>query len=189
MSEAFAQSLKDALDKTEYADRFSELWLDPIEDWALGARYRAWCGSGDDHIAMTVYELKDAVESVYDVSDGSKVLLYQDENDAPEDVEQPDNGGIRIVDGVLGEYGKNVTIPSEILGEYTYAWYTVPYGTYEVQNELKTATIFVVDDTDSGNVSDVIRFSEKGESQRVTINEGYHIELSEGTEILLLPLE
>lgn len=37
---------------------------------------------------------------------------------------------IRLVDGELGEYGQEVTIPSETFGEYTYIWYNVPSGTY-----------------------------------------------------------
>lgn len=188
VSEAFAQSIKDVLDTTNYAERYSDLWLDSLDDWARGKRYRAWGGSGDDHIAFMVYELNDLVESFYDICDGTKALIYQAGNGTPEEVEQPGNGGVRIIDGILGEYGENVTIHSGTSGEHTYTWYKVPYGTYDVQNELKSATVFVVDDSNSENVASVIRFSETGEVQRVTISEGFHIEVSMGTEILLMPI-
>ena len=65
----------------------------------------------------------------------------------------------------------------------------VPTGTYEVENQNKEATVFVVSDANSDDASDVLKFEKAGEKQNVTIKDGYHIELSIGTKILLTPVK
>ena len=96
-----------------------------------------------------------------------------------------ENGSIVLVDEVLGDYGKEETNKSG----YKYIWYMVPTGTYEVENQNKEATVFVVSDANSDDVSDVLKFEKAGEKQNVTIKDGYHIELSISTEILLTPVK
>ena len=90
-----------------------------------------------------------------------------------------------LVDEVLGDYGKEETNKSG----YKYIWYMVPAGTYEVENQNKEATVFVVSDANSDDVSDVLKFEKAGEKQNVTVKDGYHIELSISTEILLTPVK
>lgn len=90
-----------------------------------------------------------------------------------------------LVDEVLGDYGKEETNKSG----YKYIWYMVPAGTYEVENQNKEATVFVVSDANSDDVSDVLKFEKAGERQNVTVKDGYHIELSISTEILLTPVK
>ena len=96
-----------------------------------------------------------------------------------------ENGSIVLVDEVLGDYGKEETNKSG----YKYIWYMVPTGTYEVENQNKEATVFVVSDGNSDDASDVLKFEKAGEKQNVTIKDGYHIELSIGTKILLTPVK
>lgn len=96
-----------------------------------------------------------------------------------------ENGSIVLVDEVLGDYGKEETNKSG----YKYIWYMVPTGTYEVENQNKEATVFVVSDANSDDVSDVLKFEKAGEKQNVTIKDGYHIELSISAEVLLTPVE
>lgn len=96
-----------------------------------------------------------------------------------------ENGSIVLVDEVLGDYGKEETNKSG----YKYIWYMVPTGTYEVENQNKEATVFVVSDANSDDASDVLKFEKAGEKQNVTIKDGYHIELSIGTKILLTPVK
>lgn len=96
-----------------------------------------------------------------------------------------ENGSIVLVDEVLGDYGKEETDKSG----YKYIWYMVPTGTYEVENQNKEATVFVVSDANSDDASDVLKFEKAGEKQNVTIKDGYHIELSIGTKILLTPVK
>lgn len=96
-----------------------------------------------------------------------------------------ENGSIVLVDEVLGDYGKEETNKSG----YKYIWYMVPAGTYQVENRNKEATVFVVSDANSDDVSDVLKFEKAGERQNVTVKDGYHIELSISTEILLTPVK
>ncbi len=189
ISVELAQSFSDALSETDISASLDELWFDYLDDYAFGERYRAWCGNirNEKYCRLLVYVSKGTVQSIYDQDNGRK-LIYRCE-DGMSDVEQPDNGSILLVDGVLGDYGKEVTIPSETLGEYTYIWYMVPAGTYVVKNEFEIATVFVVADDNSEDVRKVLRFSETGETQIVTIEEGCHIELSSLTQILLTPGE
>lgn len=103
---------------------------------------------------------------------------------ASEEPVKEDNSFI-LVDEVLGDYGKEETNKSG----YKYIWYMVPAGTYEVENQNKEATVFVVSDANSDGVSDVLKFEKAGEKQNVTIKDGYHIELSISAKVLLTPVE
>lgn len=90
-----------------------------------------------------------------------------------------------LIDEVLGDYGKEETNKSG----YKYIWYMVPAGIYEAENRNKEATVFVVSDANSDDVSDVLKFEKAGEKQNVTVKDGYHIELSISAEVLLTPVE
>lgn len=103
---------------------------------------------------------------------------------ASEEPVKEDNSFI-LVDEVLGDYGKEKTNKSG----YKYIWYMVPAGTYEVENRNKEATVFVVSDANSDDVSDVLKFEKAGEKQNITVKNGYHIELSISAEVLLTPVE
>lgn len=96
-----------------------------------------------------------------------------------------------LVDGVLGEYGEEVTIPSQTYGQYTYTRYLIPAGEYTVENKSgdKMATVFVVNNDNSDDVKSVLRFSKTGEKQRVTVGDGYNIQLSLETQVLFIPVE
>lgn len=187
ISEEATQNIENALKEASLADSLSDIegW-EQVDDYAYGERYRVKIGDRSFLICVS----KEKVESIYDrtdaPSDGRGVLIY--ENDiVPEEIEENADGTIYLADGVLGQYGKEVTIPSETYGEYTYTQYMVPSGTYVIENQFKVATVFVVSNTDSNDVAETIRFTEKGEQQDVTIEDGYHIELSERSEVLLTP--
>ena len=188
ISEELAYSFQQALSETEYADKYNDFWFDYLDDHAYGARYTAWYDSGDSKISLLVYETRGVVWSIYDRSDGGRSLIYQNDTEVTE-VEQPTDGSIRIVEGVLGEYGREVTIPSKTYGEYTYIQYIVPYGTYTVKNELKLVTVFVVADEDSEDCRESVQMTDTGETAQITVEEGTHIELSAKAEILLIPTE
>lgn len=103
---------------------------------------------------------------------------------------QEDNS-FMLVDGVLGKYGEEVTIPSQTYGQYTYTRYLIPAGEYTVENKggEKMATVFVVNNDNSDDVKSVLRFSKTGEKQRVTVEDGYNIQLSLETQALFTPVE
>lgn len=96
-----------------------------------------------------------------------------------------EDGSFALIDEILGDYGKEKTSKSG----YKYIWYMVPTGTYEVENQNKEATVFVVSDANSDDVSDVLKFEKAGEKQNVTVKDGYHIELSISAKVLLTPVE
>ena len=181
-----AQSIKDALEQPDCPFTFEEIngW-EQTEDWAFGERYQAWHYDmhADKYYYALIYTQNDQVVSVYDTTDGRK-LVYECEAE-----KQPapalDEGSIFLTDGVLGEYGKEVTIPSQTYGEYTYTWYVVPYGKYEVVNNSRLATVFVVSDKDSNDVRCTLQFQSSGETGEIVVEEGTHIELSMNAEVIL----
>lgn len=97
---------------------------------------------------------------------------------------------IRLVDGELGEYGQEVTIPSETFGTYTYVWYNIPAGKYDVtyEGERDSVTVFVVGNDSSEDVRSTVYFNEYGERQQITVEDGTHLELSIGANLLLNPV-
>lgn len=115
----------------------------------------------------------------------SSVKAESESSSAASEEAVEENGSIVLVDEVLGDYGKEETNKSG----YKYIWYMVPAGTYQVENRNKEATVFVVSDANSDDVSDVLKFEKAGEKQNVTVKDGYHIELSISTEILLTPVK
>lgn len=115
----------------------------------------------------------------------------QEQEEAEQAVEEMvTTDSIRLVDGELGEYGEEVTIPSETYGEYTYVWYNIPAGTYTAvyEGEQQRATVFVIGNESSEDVRSVQYFTEYGESQEIVVEEGTHLELSVGTMLLLNPV-
>ena len=96
-----------------------------------------------------------------------------------------EDGSFVLVDEVLGDYGKEATNKSG----YKYIWHMIPTGTYEVENQNKEATVFVVTDANSDDVSDVLKFEKAGEKQNVTVKEGYHREDKRRGEVLLTPVK
>ena len=72
-----------------------------------------------------------------------------------------------------------------VYGEYTYTWYVVPYGKYEVVNNSRLATVFVVSDKDSNDVRCTLQFQSSGETGEIVVEEGTHIELSMNAEVIL----
>lgn len=93
------------------------------------------------------------------------------------------DGSILLTDGELGAYGKEVTTKSG----YKYVWYTIPAGNYTVENKAKQSTVFVVSDSNSDDVSECLKLASDGEKTRLTVKNGYHIELSMYAQILLMP--
>ena len=176
-----AQSLKDAMEQTDFPVAFDDLnGLDYTDDWVAGERYRVWHYDTKEakYYTLLVYVSRNRVESLYDITDG-RVLIYTSPSISPEMIDT-DGVTIQLLDGALGEYGKEVLVGGE-----TYIWYVVPAGTYMVENQLKFATVFVVADNNSEDVRQTVQFSEAGQTGEITVEEGTHIELSMRTEVLL----
>ena len=176
-----AQSIKDAMEQPGCPFSFEEIngW-ERAEDWASGERYQAWHYNmhADKYYYVLIYTQNDAVVSIYDTTDGRKLIYECDGGNQP--APALDDGSIYIVDGVIGEYGKEVKISNQ-----PYIWYFVPSGRYEVVSKVPYATVFVVSDEDSNDVRYTMQFQSAGETGEIVVEEGTHIELSMNSEVIL----
>lgn len=181
VSETFARNLEDALSLTGLGYTLDDIsWFEQTDDWAAGKRYNAQINMKDyiqiATIGDEIYSIKNTQNSETDN------FLYRNENLKPDAGEIAD-GSILLTDGELGAYGKEVTTKSG----YKYVWYTIPTGNYTVENKAKQSTVFVVSDSNSDDVSECLKLASDGEKTRLTIKDGYHIELSMYAQILLTP--
>lgn len=186
--ESLAGSLKDAMEQSESPFGFDEIngW-ESADDWALGSRYRAWTyrAKEDKYYWILIYEKGGKVESLYDITDGER-LIYEVEK---EDSNQTDTnaGSIRIVDGELGEYGKKVQLDS-----YEYIWYMVPAGKYEAIGNAKNSIIYIDKDEITRNAEGYVEMQNvatytvaKGETVTIEIGEGEHVYNTYGADFTL----
>lgn len=181
VSETFARNLEDALSLTGLGYTLDDIsWFEQTDDWTAGKRYNAQINM-EDYIQIAtigdeIYSIKNTQNSETDN------FLYRNENLKPDAGEIAD-GSILLTDGELGTYGKEVTTKSG----YKYVWYTIPAGNYTVENKAKQSTVFVVSDSNSDDVSECLKLASDGEKTRLTVKNGYHIELSMYAQILLMP--
>lgn len=181
VSETFARNLEDALSLTGLGYTLDDIsWFEQTDDWAAGKRYNAQINMKDyiqiATIGDEIYSIKNTQNSETDN------FFYRNENLKPDAGEIADSS-ILLTDGELGAYGKEVTTKSG----YKYVWYTIPTGNYTVENKAKQSTVFVVSDSNSDDVSECLKLASDGEKTRLTVKDGYHIELSMYAQILLTP--
>ena len=181
VSETFARNLEDALSLTGLGYTLDDInWFEQTDDWVAGKRYNAQINMKDyiqiATIGDEIYSIKNTQNSETDN------FLYRNESLKP-DAGEIAEGSILLTDGELGTYGKEATTKSG----YKYVWYTVPAGNYTVENKAKQSTVFVVSDSNSDDVSECLKLASDGEKTRLTVKNGYHIELSMYAQILLMP--
>ena len=174
-------NLEDALSLTGLGYTLDDIsWFEQTDDWTAGKRYNAQINMKDyiqiATIGDEIYSIKNTQNSETDN------FLYKNENLKP-DAGKIADGSILLTDGELGAYGKEVTTKSG----YKYVWYTIPTGNYTVENKAKQSTVFVVSDSNSDDVSECLKLASDGEKTRLTVKDGYHIELSMYAQILLTP--
>ena len=183
VSVTFARNLEDALSLTGLGYTLDDIsWFEQTDDWTAGKRYNAQINM-EDYIQIAtigdeIYSIKNTQNSETDN------FLYRNESLKP-DAGEIAEGSILLTDGELGAYGKEVTTKSG----YKYVWYTVPAGNYTVENKTKQSTVFVVSDSNSDDVSECLKLASDGEKTRLTVKDGYHIELSMYAQILLMPAQ
>ena len=181
VSKTFAKNLKEVLPLAGLDYTLDDVnWFEQTDDWAAGSRYNAQING---KIYIQIAAIGDEIYSIKDTKNGATDdFLYKNEDLKPEAGDVPD-GSILLTDGELGDYGKEATTKSG----YKYVRYTVPTGNYTVENKAKQSSIFVVSDSNSDDVSASLQLSSNGEKARLTIKDGYHIELSMYAQILLTP--
>lgn len=181
VSKTFAKNLKEVLPLAGLDYTLDDVnWFEQTDDWAAGSRYNAQING---KIYIQIAAIGDEIYSIKDTKNGATDdFLYKNEDLKPDAGDVPD-GSILLTDGELGDYGKEATTKSG----YKYVRYTVPTGNYTVENKAKQSSIFVVSDSNSDDVSASLQLSSNGEKARLTIKDGYHIELSMYAQILLTP--
>lgn len=181
VTETFAKNLKAALPLAGLDYTLDDVnWLEQTDDWAAGSRYNAQING---KIYIQIATINDEIYSIKDTKNGATDdFLYKNEDLKPDAGDVPD-GSILLTDGELGDYGKEATTKSG----YKYVRYTVPAGNYTVENKAKQSAVFVVSDSNSDDVSASLQLSSNGEKARLTIKDGYHIELSMYAQVLLIP--
>ena len=181
VTETFAKNLKAALPLAGLDYTLDDVnWFEQTDDWAAGSRYNAQING---KIYIQIAAIGDEIYSIKDTKNGATDdFLYKNEDLKPDAGDVPD-GSILLTDGELGDYGKEATTKSG----YKYVRYTVPTGNYTVENKAKQSSIFVVSDSNSDDVSASLQLSSNGEKARLTVKDGYHIELSMYAQILLTP--
>lgn len=181
VSETFAKNLKEVLPLAGLDYTLDDVnWFEQTDDWAAGSRYNAQING---KIYIQIAAIGDEIYSIKDTKNGATDdFLYKNEDLKPDAGDIPD-GSILLTDGELGDYGKEATTKSG----YKYVRYTVPAGNYTVENKAKQSAVFVVSDSNSDNVSASLQLSSNGEKARLTVKDGYHIELSMYAQILLTP--
>ena len=181
VSEIFAKNLKEVLPLAGLDYTLDDVnWFEQTDDWAAGSRYNAQING---KIYVQIAAIGDEIYSIKDTKNGATDdFLYKNEDLKPDAGDVLD-GSILLTDGELGDYGKEVTTKSG----YKYVRYTVPAGNYTVENKAKQSAVFVVSDSNSDDVSASLQLSSNGEKARLTVKDGYHIELSMYAQILLTP--
>lgn len=181
VSETFAKNLKEVLPLAGLDYTLDDVnWFEQTDDWAAGSRYNAQING---KIYIQIATIGDEIYSIKDTKNGATDdFLYKNEDLKPDAGNVPD-GSILLTDGELGDYGKEATTKSG----YKYVRYTVPAGNYTVENKAKQSAVFVVSDSNSDDVSASLQLSSNGEKARLTVKDGYHIELSMYAQILLTP--
>lgn len=186
--ESLAGSLKDAMGQSESPFGFDEIngW-EIADDWALGSRYRAWTyrAKEDKYYWILIYEKNGKVESLYDITDGAKLIYGAEEEDS--DQADTSEDSIRIVDGELGEYGKKVQLDS-----YEYIWYMVPAGKYEATGNAKNNIIYIDKDEITRNAEGYVEMQNvaaytvaKGETVTIEVGEREHVYNTYGADFTL----
>lgn len=186
--ESLAGSLKDAMEQSDSPFGFDEIngW-ESADDWVLGSRYRAWTYKvkEDKYYWILIYEKGGKVETLYDITDGKR-LIYETEKEASDQIDTR-RDFIQIVDGELGEYGKKV-----LLDSYEYIWYMVPTGKYEATGNAKNSMIYVDKDEITRNAEGYVEMQNvatytiaKGETVTIKVGEGEHIYNTYGADFTL----
>lgn len=188
LPESLAGSLKDAMEQSDSPFGFDEIngW-EIADEWALGSRYRAWTyrAKEDKYYWILIYEKNGKVKSLYDITDGAK-LIYEAEKEVSSQADTSADS-IRIVDGELGEYGEKVQLDS-----HEYIWYMVPAGKYEATGNAKSSMIYIDKDEITRNAEGYVEMQNvatytvaKGETVTIEVGEREHVYNTYGADFTL----
>jgi hypothetical protein len=140
-----------------------------------------------------IFDVSNNNRLVYFALDGSRIFGERP-NFEPirKEIFNNDSDGILIIDGIKGTYGKDV-----LLDGYSYIWYMIPQGKYEIICESKACIVFLDKDKTiknrEGYIETVnvitIRFNELDGAKELTISKDQHIELGIGSKVRFREIE
>ena len=128
----------------------------PLLDWSFGREFNRYTANSyvEAQNALGVPSKMDftagfwvedgKIKLIYLMLDGNILVNESEDYLLPErkavetEPADADSGEIHIVDGVLGDYGEEVTLDGE-----TYIWYMVPSGNYEIICNSKQCVVYV----------------------------------------------
>lgn len=179
-----------------------------VMDWSFGRKFNLYYSQGSvkaqnalgvesEMPFSAVYWIEnETMKLVYLQVDYNVVLDELDEYQLPErkkvdtvDVTEDteEDGIIHIIDGQLGEYGKEVQLDS-----YEYIWYMIPAGKYEVTGKSKNCMIYVDKNEITRNSDGYVEMQNVGtytlgygETTNITIGEDEHLFNIIGSEYTL----
>lgn len=163
-------------------DKFEEIGYDKAKikeitnhyEWANGPRYRVLYGN------ETLYVYAYDNNEIASIRDGHLNFIYENREATGVDKNNIEEGSIELIEGQLGEYGKEDTYDSE-----KYIRYYVPAGTYTAKALTRNSEFFIekikITKNSSGyDESETVRkvsLGEVGSEETIEINEDECISL------------
>ena len=167
----------------------------PLLDWSFGREFNRYTANSyvEAQNAFGVPSKMDFtagfwldeenIKLIYLMLDGNILVNESEDYPLPERKEvemepsDTDSGEIHIVDGVLGDYGEEVTLDGE-----SYIWYMVPAGNYEITCNSKQCVVYVDKNEITRNSSGYVEMEnmatyelEYGETVEAVIGEDEHL--------------
>lgn len=147
----------------------------------------AACGSGTAETQTETQPTTTAVTT-------SEAAETAEEETTSETSEEAAALAFELIAGEQGDYGKMITYNKDTEFEENFYAYYVPYGTYKVTNigdYMTQVNVYsdeiVVNDAGWEEIAnaDSVKLIDVDASEEMTVPEGYHIEITEPTHLLL----
>jgi len=140
-----------------------------------------------------IFDISDGNNLVHFVLNGENIFgLKPNIEPQREEIENEESNDIVLTDGLKGSFGKEVTLDG-----YSYIWFTLPEGKYEVVCESKSCLVFLDKDEtvknsdgffETVNVT-TLRLNESENKAELFVGKDQHIELGMGTKVRLRAIE